>query len=63
MVFTKYPKQGIVLLVGFGRAMKYPSIQMWCLIIKYHNESINFLVGFDMVMQYPSKCQKICYRV
>jgi hypothetical protein len=24
MVFTKYPKQGIILLVGFGRAMQYP---------------------------------------
>jgi hypothetical protein len=25
MVFTKYPKQGIILLVGFDRAMQYPS--------------------------------------
>jgi hypothetical protein len=25
MVFIKYPKQGIALLVGFGKAMQYPS--------------------------------------
>jgi hypothetical protein len=25
MVFTKYPKQGIILFVGFGRAMQYLS--------------------------------------
>jgi hypothetical protein len=24
MVFIKYPKEGIALLVSFGRAMKYP---------------------------------------
>jgi len=24
MVFIEYPKQGITLLVGFGRAMQYP---------------------------------------
>ncbi len=25
MLFTEYPKQGIALLVGFGKVMKYPS--------------------------------------
>jgi len=25
MVFIEYPTQGITLLVGFGRAMQYPS--------------------------------------
>jgi hypothetical protein len=25
MVITKYPKQGIFLLIGFDRVMKYPS--------------------------------------
>ncbi len=25
MVFTKYPKLGIGLLIGFGKAMQYPS--------------------------------------
>jgi hypothetical protein len=25
MLFTKYPKEGIAFIIGFGKAMHYPS--------------------------------------
>jgi hypothetical protein len=63
MVFIEYRKQGITLLIGFGRAMQYPSnsVNPWCLIIEYINEGIGFLVSFNRATQYSSTCQKINY--